>query len=182
MNFKKNFREPRAVAGGEQGFSLVEVLVVLAIITVIVLITATQLGNRAVSARSEGIAGAISRTLRDEATIRGSIGGGNWTADIAENRLEAALNGMDGVGAITAAPAACNGGTDDIGFTVVIQNPALEDEQRVEFENMVHAAIDDMITGGNYGDIWNGVTLTNPQVRTASTVASTVNLCFADQT
>ena len=171
----------------QKGFSLIEILVALAIIAVIILITATQLGNRAVGARNEAVAGAITRTIRDESTIRASIGGGNWTRDIAVTRLQAALAGIQGVaqssgsGTVAADATACDGSeTDDIGVKITL-TAGLTVAQVDEFEGLVHAQLQ-RIPRAEYLALWSGTpTIADPAIDAdGSTTATEAFICLGN--
>ena len=139
----------------ERGFSLLEILVALAIIAVIVIITAIQLGNRAQKAQHEAIAGQVVGALRSEATLRAALNRANPTAAVAatelENIIKTALTDVDGVShtsnvpdvdvAVGAAEGGCNASspTTSIGLDITLTDGNAT--QIMEFEDALHAML-----------------------------------------
>ena len=139
---KKLYKSPRVLPAfarkGEKGFTLMEILVALAIIAVVVAVTAAVLGGRATGTRLEAVASSAARTIQAQQQL---YVGGLRTAVTTEaglaNRLNTAVAPVTGIDSVTASNDAC-AGTEaaDIGFAFEYSLPVDDDGAEILQEQM----------------------------------------------
>lgn len=180
----------------ERGFSMLEILVTLAIIAVIIVITATQLASRAEATKRQGVASAVATAIADEAIIYGS---GARTGTITESGLQARVRGsLDGatllnettpvtVDIATSASqiTAANGCSDTSTTPAVAATMVLNLKQGVSYDDanelaaMVDASIDEINDDNLTAMFGTGVVAKATTALTTGTDLTAINICIA---
>lgn len=158
MNFKKNLREARAAAGGEKGFTLIEILVTLAVIALLIVITATFMGERATDTRHEAIASQVAQTIAAQQQLYVSgLRDARMNSAVVAGRVRNGLVAMDEFTAVAANATACT--TAAAGLVITIDGDNGEGViNAANLQALLHAAVNDLFVnpadGGAYGDVF----------------------------
>ena len=186
----------RIARAGERGFTLMEILVALAIVGIIVAITAAALGGRATTTRLQSVASQISQTVqgRQQLFINDLRSAHIPIAELASELgttfanstiIDANIVAPGIIGIQPQATSAC--ATPGVGIQIGLVPGALTLSEAQSLQELIQsqvAEIFDGVTGdGSFTDVFNGTgqTVTGPGPKPGAAVATTplaVHLCI----
>jgi len=195
---EKSPRMRRAVARScEKGFTLMEILVALAIIGIIVAVTAAALGGRATTTRLESVASQVAQTVqgRQQLYVNELRDAHLTTAELANELATVFANSTIVDGGTTVAVAsgtvACDT-TAGVGVAIGLDANVLSTEEANTLQTQIQSAVANIFDGigsaddGGYSDVFNGtgqpIATTTTGPRAAPTITANpptlVHLCI----
>lgn len=158
---KKVRRALRIKHESDKGFTLMEILVALAIVGIIVAITAAALGGRATTTRIESVAQQVAQVIQGRQQL---FINDLRSADITMNEIASEIATVfanstivDTVAGTTGGTGLCaTTGTDD-GLTFTTVANSLSQEEAVTLQNQIRSAVTDIFDGAPAGGAYNAV-------------------------
>ena len=191
MNKSENSPRLRcALARGcEKGFTLLEILVTLAILTILIAIAAGAFGGRATDTRLTSIASQAAQVIQSRQNL---FANELRNTKIRPNELAGSFNTVlseiDGITSVTADTGACDpGATNDSGIRIVVAAPLINNDAEAQnLQALLVAAINESFvgapTGAGYTDVFargDGTAVTASSATDERTANATqIDICF----
>lgn len=191
---KKTRRAERIRRACEKGFTLMEILVALAIVGIIVALTAAALGGRATTTRLESVASQVAATIQGRQQLFiNDLRTAGITDDELATELATTFAGSTIITAATTTGTPCVGTTTPEGVVFTVATLDLAEAQALQ--ELIATQVDNLFTDratgtdGSYNDVFATTNAAdawaNPPTTTmltddptAVTAATTVNLCI----
>ena len=174
---------------GERGFTLMEILVALAIVGIIIGITAAALGGRATTTRLQSVASQVGQTVQGRQQLfLNELRSAHISMAALATELQTVFSGSTIITSVASdtAGASCTTGTYGVIFTVA----TLTADESEALQPLILTAVANIFDGvtlnaaGGYQDVFFdatqtiATTLAAPPANTTATSATTVNLCI----
>ena len=186
---KKARRAERIGCAREKGFTLMEVLIALAVLAVIIAITAGALGGRATDTQLGGVANQVAASiqsrqllfvngLRDANMSVQEVAGLLGTVFEDSDIIDPPATGFD----TNSSGTYCNAATGN-GIEIDLVPTALDANEAIALQALIQSSVNDLFDGiaatdpGGYQDVFGYTTSTGPETGATAT-ATEVHLCL----
>ena len=188
---KKDPRLLRAIARNcEKGFTLMEILVALAIIAIIIAVTANVLGGRATDTRLESIASGVAQSVQStQQLFINDLRQAEVTEEELAGRLSSALTPLSEVTSVSATSGtACDTGSAGVSIVMTTGVPgALDAAEQAALQALINTGINNIFDGiaatdpGGFEDVFEDAASGQTVLGTpedAGTPANNVHICL----
>ena len=187
----KTRRAERIGGAREKGFTLMEVLIALAVLAVIIAITAGALGGRATDTQLGGVANQVAAAIQSRQLLFvNGLRDANMTVAEVAGLLGTVFEDSDIIDPPTTgfATDAANAGTycagaNGNGLEIDLVAGALDANEAIALQALIQSSVNDLFDGmlaadpGSYADVFGYTTATGPEAGLTAT-ATEVHLCL----